>query len=191
MLCACAREIAVRHSLFVVANSCCHSRHWTMRYENAGRWCPRPCRRHLLSSLPLLLTSPSRDTMYMPRALALRISSSTYVIVAAVTYSLCVCAQCLMDSSCACAWGLRRNIVCQCCQNKELVHLRTMTYCLHSHVLLSSNNNTHCKRKPARLCMRGLTPTYDDVAAPFLSLLLSPLPSRVGRCKITKRGLYE
>ena len=44
---------------------------------------------------------------YMPRALALRISSSTYVVVAAVINSSCACARWLMDSSCTCALSLR------------------------------------------------------------------------------------
>ncbi len=38
-----------------------------------------------------------------------RISSLTYVVVAAVTNSSCACARWLMDSSCACARGLRRQ----------------------------------------------------------------------------------
>jgi hypothetical protein len=55
--------------------------------------------------------------------------------------------------------------------NKELVHLRTMAYCLHSHVLLLSNDNTQCKMKLMRLRMRGLTTTYDVVVAVVLLLL--------------------
>ena len=65
--------------------------------------------------------------------------------------------------------------------------LHTMAYCSHSHVLLSSNNNTQCEMKLVRLRMKGLTPTYDVVAG-----AVSPLsPSRVGRYKITKWVVYE
>ncbi len=71
--------------------------------------------------------------------------------------------------------GFIVNILCCHCQNKELVRLRTMAYCLHSRVLLLSNNNTQCKVKLLHLRMRGLTPTYDVVAA-AVSLLL---PSHV------------
>ena len=46
----------------------------------------------------VLLSSPSHDEMYMPRALALRILSSTYVVVAAVINGLCACARWLIDS---------------------------------------------------------------------------------------------
>jgi hypothetical protein len=65
--------------------------------------------------------------------------------------------------------------------------LRTMAYCSHSRVLLSSNNNTQCKMKLVRLRMKGLTPTYDVVAGAVLPLS----PSRVGRYKITKWVVYE
>ena len=46
------------------------------------------------------------------------------------------------------------------------------------------NNNTQCERKLVCLHMRGLTPTYDVVAA--AAAVLSPSPSRVGRYIITK-----
>ena len=109
-----ARGLPVRHSSFVVAYSCCCRRcRCATRYENAGRSRLRPCCRHLSSSSPVLLSSPSRDAMYMPRALALRISSSTYVVVAAVINSLCACAQWLMGSSCACARWLMDSL-CAC-----------------------------------------------------------------------------
>jgi hypothetical protein len=64
--------------------------------------------------------------------------------------------------------------------------LRTMAYCLHSRVLLSSNNNTQCERKLVRLRMKGLTLTYDVVAGAVSPLL----PSRVGRYKTTKWGIW-
>ncbi len=46
------------------------------------------------------------------------------------------------------------------------------------------DNNTQCERKLVCLHMRGLTPTYDVVAA--AAAVLSPSPSRVGRYIITK-----
>ena len=113
MLCSRARGVTVQHSLFVVANSCCRCCRCAMRYENAGCSRPRPCRRHSLSSSLLLLLLLSRNAMYMPRVLALRILSSTYVVVAAVINSLCACAQWLMGSSCACArWLMDSSCAC-------------------------------------------------------------------------------
>ena len=46
----------------------------------------------------VLLSSPSRDAMYMHRVLALRILSSTFVVVAAVINGSCACARWLIDS---------------------------------------------------------------------------------------------
>ena len=63
MLCPCARGLVVRHSSFVVADSCCRCCHCVMRYENAVCLRTRPRRQHLSSLLPLLLSSPLRDTM--------------------------------------------------------------------------------------------------------------------------------
>jgi hypothetical protein len=57
--------------------------------------------------------------------------------------------------------------------NEELVRLRMMAYCLHSHVLLSSNNNIQCGMKLVRMRTRGLLTTYDGVTA--VLLLMSPL----------------
>jgi hypothetical protein len=74
------------------------------------------------------------------------------------------------------------NILCHRYQNKELVHLRTMAYCLHSCVLLLSNDNTECEMKLVHLHRRDLMLTYDVVAA----VVLSPLPLRVGRYKNNK-----
>jgi hypothetical protein len=89
--------------------------------------------------------------------------------------------------------GFAVNILCRRCQNEKLVHLRMMAYCSHSRVLSLLNTNTQCKMTLVRLRMRGLTPTYDVVAA----AVLPPLPSCVGRYKIIKLvrsrmiGLYE
>ena len=184
-----ARGLAVQHSSFIVAQSCCCRRcRCATRYESAGRSRPRPCRRHSSSSLPVLLSSPSRDAMYMPRALALRISSSTYVVVAAVINSSCACARWLMDIACAHAHeGFVVNILCHRC---VLAHDGIL---LAQSCAVDVDNNTQCERKLVLLHMRGLTPTYDVVAA----VVSSPLLSRVGQYTITKLvrsrtiGLYE
>jgi hypothetical protein len=89
--------------------------------------------------------------------------------------------------------GFVVNILYRRCQNEKLMRLRTMAYCSHSRVLSLLNTNTQCEMTLVRLRMRGLTPTYDVVAA----TVSPPLPSCVGQYKIIKLvrsrtiGLYE
>ena len=71
--------------------------------------------------------------MNMPRALALRISSSTYVVVAAVINSSCACARWLMDSSCACAWWLIARIVV-CCRRRTIIQSAKWILCARAWV---------------------------------------------------------
>ena len=106
-----------------------------------------------------------------------RILSSTYVVVAAVINSSCACARWLMNIACAHAHeGFVVNILCRRC------------VLAHNGILLAQlcavdvDNNTQCERKLVRLHMRGLTSTYDVVAA----AILSPSPSRVGQYTITQ-----
>ena len=117
-----------------------------------------------------------------------RISSSTYVVVAAVINSSCACARWLMDIACAHAHeGFVVNILCHRC---VLAHDGIL---LAQSCAVDVDNNTQCERKLVLLHMRGLTPTYDVVAA----VVSSPLLSRVGQYTITKLvrsrtiGLYE
>jgi hypothetical protein len=102
--------LAVRHSSFVVAYSCCcRCCRCATRYENEGRSRLRPTFVVIIAGV--VDVAVARRDVYMPRALALRISSSTYVVVTAVINSSCTCARWLKDSSCACAWWLIARIV--------------------------------------------------------------------------------
>ena len=67
--------------------------------------------------------------------------------------------------------GFVVNILCHRCQ--EL---------LAQLCVVDVDNNTQCKKKLVHIHMRGLTLTYDIVAA----AVLSPSPLRVGQYKITK-----
>jgi hypothetical protein len=113
-----------------------------------------------------------------------RILSSTYVVVAAVIKSSCACAWWLMDSSCACAWGFRRQHSLPSLPKKRARALAHDGILLAQSCVVDVDNNTQCERKLVRLHMRGLTQTYDAVAA--AAAVLSPSPSRVGRYTITK-----
>jgi hypothetical protein len=96
---------------------------------------------------------------YMPRALALRISSSTYVVVAAVINSSCACAQWLMDSSCACTWWLIDHIV-MCCHRRTTIQSVKWSSCTCAwvawcrHMMLPQPNGYLC-------CHRGMQ--YDNM----------------------------
>ena len=121
---SCSQGLTIQHSLFVVANSCCHHHcRCTMRYKKAGHLHPRPCRWHSSSSLPLLLSSlPLRDAIWKCWALAPEASttvippkvalSSAFIIIIAIVvvvavvrrhvYALGACLEDLVIDICCC-----------------------------------------------------------------------------------------